>query len=91
MFFNNKCCQGQSWFEQQGCCCEADPCKNDPIYEQPVEKCVTREICHEVNHICPVHTRIINNHIIRHNYTPEYTCSEENVITNIDPGCCPRS
>lgn len=40
------------------------------------------------SHICPIHTRVINNHIIQHNYTPEYTCSEENTVTNVDPGCC---
>lgn len=38
-------------------------------------------------HVCPIHTRVINNHIIEHTYRPEYTCSEENTITNIDPGC----
>lgn len=39
-------------------------------------------------HVCPIHTRIINNHIYEHTYRPEYTTSEENVVTNIDPGCC---
>ena len=39
------------------------------------------------SHVCPIHTRIINNHIYEHTYRPEYTCSEENTVTNIDPGC----
>ena len=25
---------------------------------------------------------------IEHTYRPEYSCSEENTVTNIDPGCC---
>lgn len=84
MFFNNKCCQN-SW--QQECCCNQDPCGCDPIIEQPIESCIERNICHKVEHVCPIHTRVINNHIIEHTYRPEYTCSEENTITNIDPGC----
>lgn len=38
-------------------------------------------------HVCPIHTRVVNNHIYKHTYVPEYTCSEENVCTNIDE-CC---
>ena len=89
MFFNNNCCQKQneSW-QQEGSCCEMErQCGCGPIIEQPIERCIERNICHEVEHICPIHTRIINNHIIQHSYRPEYTCSEENTVTNIDPGC----
>jgi hypothetical protein len=68
-----------------GCGCQT-PC--DPIIEAPVERCVKRDICHEVQHICPVNTRIINNHIFRHTYAPHYTCCEENVVTNLDQGSC---
>lgn len=86
MFFNNnKCCQN-AW--QQECCMSQDPCGCDPIVEQPVERCIERNICHRVEHVCPIHTKIINNHIIEHTYRPEYTCSVENTVTNIDPGCC---
>lgn len=87
MFFNNnKCCCQNNW--QQECCFEQNECGCDPIVEQPIERCVERNICHKVQHICPIHTRIINNHIYEHTYTPEYTCSEENTVTNIDPGSC---
>ncbi len=89
MFLNNKCCKGQM-FEQNNCCqepCRAE-CPCDPVIEPVIERCVTRDICHTVEHVCPIHTRVINNHIIQHNYTPEYTCSEENTVTNVDPGCC---
>ena len=41
-------------------------------------------------HVCPVHTRIVNNHIYKHTYVPEYTCSEENVCTNVDDNCCKK-
>ena len=85
MFFNNKCCQN-SW--QQECCCNQDPCGCDPIIEQPIERCIERNICHKVEHVCPIHTRVINNHIIEHTYRPEYTCSEENVVVNNDCNKC---
>lgn len=40
-------------------------------------------------HIMPCNTRIINHHIYRHSYRPEYTYCEENVCENVyDRGCC---
>ena len=59
-----------------------------PIVESPIEKCVHREIIHKVNHVCPIHTKIINHHIYKHCYTPQYTCCEENQVVNIDEGSC---
>jgi hypothetical protein len=59
-----------------------------PIYECPIEKCVHREIIHEVPHVCPINTKIINHHIYRHTYSPCYTCTEENEVCNINEGCC---
>ena len=38
----------------QGGCCE----QNCPIVEPAINKCVEREFCHEVNHICPIHTHV---------------------------------
>lgn len=58
-----------------------------PIYECPQERCVHRQIIHEVPHVCPVNTRIINHHIYRHTYSPCYTCTEENEICNENVGC----
>ncbi len=87
MFFNNKTNFFGSFMGQSNCC-NQNECCNDPIIEKPIERCVERNICHKVEHICPIHTRIINNHIYEHTYRPEYTCSEENVVTNMDPGCC---
>ena len=59
-----------------------------PIMEPMQEKCVHRTIMHEVNHVCPIRTKIINHHVYRHTYRPEYSCCEENVVSNIDNGSC---
>ena len=59
-----------------------------PIVEPGRERVVQRNIVHEVKHVCPMNTRIINNHIFRHTYQPRYTCSEENVVTNQQCGSC---
>lgn len=39
-------------------------------------------------HVCPIHTRIINHHVYKHTYRPQYTCSEENVCSNVQCGSC---
>ena len=70
------------------CGTEMSGCTMPEVTECVKEKQVHRTICHTVPHVCPVHTRIINHHIYRHIYRPCYTCSEENVIENVDPGCC---
>lgn len=52
------------------------------------ERLVHRTFVHEVPHVCPIHTRIINHHVYKHTYRPEYTCSEENTVSNIQCGSC---
>ena len=52
------------------------------------ERVVHRTFVHEVPHVCPIHTRIINHHVYRHTYRPEYSCCEENVVSNINDGNC---
>lgn len=60
-----------------------------PIYECPRETVCHRYICHEVPHIMPCNTRIINHHIYRHTYTPAYSCCEENEVQNVyERRCC---
>ena len=59
-----------------------------PIVEPGRERVVQRNIIHEVKHVCPMNTKIINNHIFRHTYEPRYTCCEENVCTNVQCGSC---
>lgn len=92
MLFNRRACCGM--MPQCQCMPEENPmdgqcgCAMDPIVEAPIEKCVKRDIFHEVQHVCPVHTKVINNHIYRHTYVPQYSCSEENVVCNMDQGSC---
>ena len=52
------------------------------------ERCVHRTFIHEVPHVCPIHTRVINHHVYRHTYRPAYSCSEENVVSNVQCGSC---
>ena len=63
---------------------------NTPIMEPMQEKCVHRTIMHEVNHVCPIRTKIINHHVYRHTFTPCYTCCEENEFSNVyeNNNCC---
>ncbi len=60
-----------------------------PVYEAPRETVCHRYICHEVPHIQPCNTRIINHHIYKHTYTPTYSCCEENEVQNVyERNCC---
>lgn len=61
---------------------------SSPMVETPQERVVHRNFVHEVPHVCPINTRIINHHIYRHTYQPRYTCCEENVVTNEQCGSC---
>ena len=61
---------------------------SDPIVGPVRERCIHRNIYHEVPHICPIRTKIINHHIYRHTYRPEYSCCEENVVSNVQCGSC---
>lgn len=75
------------------CCCQAPTAPAcgmvlPPVYECGKERQIHRNIIHEVPHICPVNTRIINHHIYKHTYSPCYTCCEENVVCNVHEGSC---
>ena len=59
-----------------------------PIIEPMKERCIQRDIVHEVPHICPMRTKIINHHIYKHTYRPAYSCCEENVVSNVQCGYC---
>ena len=61
---------------------------SSPIVGPVRERCIHRNIYHEVPHICPIRTKIINHHIYRHTYRPEYSCCEENVVSNVQCGSC---
>ncbi len=64
------------------------PTGNSPIVEPMQVKVVNRTFEHIVPHVCPIQTKIINHHIYKHVYRPEYSCCEENVVCNIDNGGC---
>lgn len=80
MFGNNK--WGMSFGGNKGCGC------NEIITEPTITNCIEKEFVHEVPHVCPIHTHVINRHIYNHTYTPQYTCSEEEQIINNDNGNC---
>ena len=77
MDMKNTCCDNQF----PGVTCP-------PIYECPQVRCCHREIFHEVPHVIPVETKIINHHIYRHTFTPCYSCSEENEVCNVYDNKC---
>ena len=62
-------------------------CMCPPIYEYPEEKVCERYIVHEVPHIIPIHTKMVNHHIYRHTYTPCFTYQEVDTCENINDGC----
>ena len=64
------------------------PMMNQPMAEGVKERVINRTFVHEVPHTCPIHTRIINHHVYKHTYRPVYTCSEENVCSNVQCGSC---
>lgn len=64
------------------------PMNNIPQSEGVRERVINRTFVHEVPHTCPIHTRIINHHVYKHTYRPVYTCSEENVCSNVQCGSC---
>lgn len=91
MFNKNRCFDGMNldkMYPEQAIPNEQNiSCQNRPIFEPMQERICHKEFIHEVPHVCPINTRIINHHIYRHTYTPCYTCCEENEICNIYDGC----
>ena len=66
MLFNKRCCQDMMMPQNGMDCC------NREIVEPAINKCIEREFYHEVPHVCPIHTHVINKHIYKHTYTPQY-------------------
>ena len=84
--YQNYSVEGELKVKQDDKCTMNEMCP--PIYECQKERCIHRQIVHEVPHVVPINTRIINHHIYRHTYTPCYTCSEENEVCNINENKC---
>lgn len=75
--------QGQNYNNMQGM-----TTMQSPIIEPARERVVNRTFEHIVPHVCPIRTKIINHHIYKHTYRPDYSCCEENVCTNVQCGSC---
>ena len=84
--FNKRCCNDRQFGMGYGMPMMQDGCPEQPVIEPTITKCVEQEFYHEVPHVCPIHTHTINKHIYKHTYTPQYTCSEEDQVCNIDCG-----
>lgn len=61
---------------------------SSPIMEPMQERQVHRTIFHEVPHVCPIRTKVVNHHVYRHTYSPSYSCCEENTCSNVQCGSC---
>ena len=59
-----------------------------PIIEPMQERVVNRTFVHQVPHVCPMRTRVINHHVFKHTYQPSYSCCEENVCSEVQCGSC---
>ena len=59
-----------------------------PIIEPVKERVVNRTFEYVVPHICPIRTKVINHHVYKHTYQPDYSCQEENVCSEIQCGSC---
>lgn len=68
-----------------GMCCPNQVCPD--VCEPPRERVCHRYFCYDVPHIVPCNTRIINHHIYKHTYVPQYTCCEENECSNVYENC----
>ena len=77
-----KRCGMQPGYMPMGCGCES------PIIEPVINKCVEKDYYHEVKHVCPFHTHVVNKHIYNHTYTPQYSVSEEEQVIDNNNGCC---
>ena len=49
-----------------------------PVIEPMRERVVQRTIVHEVPHVCPTRTRIINNHVFKHTFIQCGSCCDFN-------------
>lgn len=88
MFGRGCCNQRQNMFGFGSNMAGMNPCMEQQVVEPTITNCVEKEIYHEVPHVCPIHTHVVNKHIYKHTYTPQYTCSEEDQVCNIDCGKC---
>lgn len=70
---------------QGGSCPIGNTCP--PIYECPMTKVCERVIVHDVPHVMPINTKIINRHVYRHTFTPVFSCEECDTCENVYESC----
>ena len=62
---------------------------NQQVMQSPcVMECPQERVCHiqtlhNVSHVVPINTGVINHHIYRHTYQPMYTCTMEDEVSNV--------
>lgn len=67
------------------------PCNAEcePICECPQNRVCHRTMNYNVPHIIPMHTTVVNHHVYNHTYTPVYSYSEVDEVSNIyQDRCC---
>lgn len=99
MLFNRDCDCGRQMgtpmampgMNMPGCCNPCcNPCCGDQVCyvtDPAINKCIEREFMHEIKHIQPIHTHIINRNIYTHTFVPQYSCSEECQVVDMGCGC----
>ena len=65
-------------------CCPVNECPC--VMECPQERVCHVQTLHNVPHIVPINTRVVNHHIYRHTYQPMYTCTMEDTVSNVCAG-----
>lgn len=86
--FRNGCCNMRQNMQMPMYQGYNQPMMEQQVIEPTITKCVEQEFYHEVPHVCPIHTHTVNRHIYKHTYTPQYSCSEECQVENLDCGKC---
>ena len=67
---------------------QGTPIMEGQVIEPTITKCIEKEFYHEVPHVCPIRTRIINHHVYKHTYRQTHSCCSEDKITNLQCGSC---
>ena len=58
------------------------------VMECPQERVCHVQTLHNVPHVVPINTRVINHHIYRHTYQPVFTCTTEDEVCNVYDNKC---
>ncbi len=67
------------------CCEPVNPCCEPCVVMEPcVNKCCETETCYDVKHVIPVHTHVVNKHVYKHTYEPQFSCSSEDQVINVN-------